>query len=161
MTPTADLCDDHGDAVQLLSGGFVSYGSLTRFSGPITTLSVFDDNSLVRDALEESGDGRVLVVAGGGSQRCALVGGNLGILAGDNGWAGIIVDGCVRDAAELREVSMGIHARGTCPRKSVKRGQGDRDVLVAVADVDLVPGMWLWADDDGIVVADRDLEADI
>ena len=161
MTPTADLCDDHGDAVHLLSGDFISYGSLATFCGPITTLSVFEDNSLVRDALEEPGEGRVLVVAGGGSKRYALVGGNLGILAVDNGWAGIVVDGCVRDAAELREASLGIRARGTCPRKSVKRGQGDRDVLVSVADVDLAPGMWLWADDDGIVVADHDLEAGI
>ncbi len=115
----------------------------------------------MRDALEEPGEGRVLVVAGGGSKRCALVGGNLGILPVDNGWAGIVVDGCVRDAAELREASLGIRARGTCPRKSVKRGQGDRDVLVSVADVDLAPGMWLWVDDDGIVVADHDLEAGI
>ncbi len=158
MTPTADLCDDHGDAVRVLSGGFGSYGGASAFRGPITTLAVDDDNSLVRDALEEPGDGRVLVVAGGGSERCALVGGNLGILAVDNGWAGIVVDGCVRDAAELREAAVGIRARGTCPRKSVKRGLGDRDVPVTVAGVDLLPGMWLWADDDGIVVADHDLE---
>lgn len=159
MRPTADLCDDHGDAVQVLAGGFASYGGVAAFDGPVSTLSVFEDNSLVRDALEESGDGRVLVVAGGGSDRCALVGGNLGILAADNGWAGIVVDGCVRDAAELREAPVGIRARGTCPRRSVKRGAGDRDVPVTVAGVDLVPGAWLWADDDGIVVADRNPEA--
>jgi len=159
VTPTADLCDEHDDAVRVLSGGFSSYGGVTTFRGPISTLSVLEDNSLVRDALEEPGEGRVLVVAGGGSERCALVGGNLGILAADNGWAGIVVDGFVRDAAELREAAVGIRARGTCPRKSVKRGQGDRDVPVTVAGVDLVPGMWLWADDDGIVVADTDLDA--
>ena len=157
--PTADLCDDYGDAVRVLAGGFASYGGVGVFRGRISTLDVFEDNSLVRDALEEPGDGRVLMVAGGGSDRCALVGGDLGMLAADNGWAGIVVDGCVRDASELREAPVGIRARGTCPRKSVKRGGGDRDVLVNVAGVDLVPGAWLWADDDGIVVADRNLEA--
>ncbi len=160
MMPTADLCDDHGDAVHVLVGGFGSYGGLGAFRGPISTLDVFEDNSLVREALEEPGDGRVLLVAGGGSDRCALVGGNFGRLAANNGWAGIVVDGCVRDAAELREASVGILARGTCPRKSLKQGGGDRDVLVTVVGVDLAPGTWLWADDDGIVVASRDLEAE-
>jgi regulator of ribonuclease activity A len=157
---TADLCDDHGDAVRVLVGGFVSYGAVGVFRGPISTLDVFEDNSLVRDALREPGEGRVLMVAGGGSDRCALVGGNLGMLAADNGWAGIVVDGCVRDVSELREAPVGIRARGTCPRKSLKRGAGHRDVPVTVAGVDLVPGTWLWADDDGTVVADRDLEAE-
>ena len=88
-----------------------------------------------------------------------MVGGNLGALAEDNGWAGIVVDGSVRDAAELRETTVGIRARGTSPRRSVKQGVGERDVPITVAGVDLVPGMWLWADEDGIVVADRNLEA--
>ena len=88
-----------------------------------------------------------------------MVGGNLGLLAADNGWAGIVVDGCVRDAAELRGTTVGIRARGTSPRRSVKRGAGQRDVPITVAGMDLVPGMWLWADEDGIVVADRNLEA--
>ncbi len=157
MTPTTDLCDDHGDAVQVLAGGFGSYGGVEGFHGPVSTVAVFEDNSLVRDALAEPGDGRVLVVAGGGSERCALVGGNLGVLAAENGWAGIVVDGCVRDTAELRQSALGIRARGTCPRKSVKKGVGARDVPVTVAGVALNPGMWLWADDDGIVVADRNL----
>ena len=157
MTPTTDLCDDHGDAVQVLAGAFRSYGGVAGFHGPVSTVAVFEDNSLVRDALAEPGDGRVLVVAGGGSERCALVGGNLGVLAAENGWAGIVVDGCVRDTAELRLSALGIRARGTCPRKSVKKGVGARDVPVTVAGVALNLGMWLWADDDGIVVADRNL----
>lgn len=158
LKPTADLCDDHGDAVQVLDGGFGSYGGVDAFGGPVSTIAVFEDNTLVRDALAEPGEGRVLVVAGGGSTRCALVGGNLGVMAAENGWAGIVVDGCVRDAAELRDAAVGIRARGTCPRKSVKRGAGDRDVPVTVAGVDLTPGVWLWADEDGIVVAAADLE---
>ena len=159
MTLTAALCDEHGDEVRVLDGGFVSYGGNTSFAGPVTTLSAFEDNSLVREALAEEGGGRVLVVDAGGSTRCAMVGGNLGLLAADNGWAGIIVDGCVRDAAELRGTTLGIRARGTSPRRSVKRGTGQRDVPITVAGMDLVPGMWLWADEDGIVVADRNLEA--
>ena len=137
MMASADLCDDHGDAVRVLVGGFASYGAVGAFRGPISTLDVFEDNSLVRDALEEPGDGRVLMVAGAGSDQCALVGGNLGTLAADNGWAGIVVDGCVRDASELREAPLGIRARGICPRKSLKRGGGHRDVPVTVADRDL------------------------
>ena len=159
MIPTADLCDGHDEDVRVLAGGFGSYGGSATFHGPITTLAVFEDNSLVREALAEEGGGRVLVVDAGGSTRCAMVGGNLGLLAADNGWAGIIVDGCVRDAAELRGTTLGIRARGTSPRRSIKRGAGQRDVPITVAGMDLVPGMWLWADEDGIVVADRNLEA--
>ena len=159
MPLTADLCDEHGDEARVLDGGFASYGGATAFAGPVTTVAAFEDNSLVREALAEEGGGRVLVVAAGGSTRCAMVGGNLGALAEDNGWAGIVVDGSVRDAAELRGTTVGIRARGTSPRRSVKRGVGERDVPITVAGVDLVPGMWLWADEDGIVVADRNLEA--
>ena len=112
----------------------------------------------VRDALEEDGAGRVLVIAGGGSTRCALVGGNLGQMADDNGWAGILVDGCVRDVGELRGTTIGIRARGSSPRRSVKRGAGERDVQVRIGEVDVSPGMWLWADEDGIVLSDRNLE---
>ena len=158
MIPTADICDGHGDGVEVLDAVFGSYGGATSFSGPVSTLAVFEDNSMVRDALEEDGAGRVLVIAGGGSTRCALVGGNLGQMADDNGWAGILVDGCVRDVGELRGTTIGIRARGTSPRRSVKGGAGDRDVPVIVGGVVLSPGMWLWADEDGIVVSDRNLE---
>ena len=158
MIPTADICDGHGDGVEVLDAAFGSYGGATSFSGPVSTLAVFEDNSMVRDALEEAGAGRVLVIAGGGSTRCALVGGNIGQLADDNGWAGILVDGCVRDVGELRGTTIGIRARGTSPRRSVKSDAGERDVRVTVGGVEVSPGMWLWADDDGIVVADRNLE---
>ena len=158
MIPTADICDVHGDEATVLDATLGSYGSATSFSGEVSTLVVFEDNSMVRDALEEDGAGRVLVIAGGGSTRCALVGGNLGQLADDNGWAGILVDGCVRDAGELRGTTIGIRAVGTNPRRSVKRGVGERDVPVSIGGVGISPGMWLWADEDGIVVADRNLE---
>lgn len=158
MIPTADICDGHGDEVVVLDTAFGSYGGATSFSGPVSTLAVLEDNSMVRDALEEDGAGRVLVIAGGGSTRCALVGGNLGQMANDNGWAGILVDGCVRDVGELRGTTIGIRARGSSPRRSVKRGAGERDVQVRIGEVDVSPGMWLWADEDGIVLSDRNLE---
>jgi regulator of ribonuclease activity A len=174
--PTADLCDEYGDAVRVLEGGFASYGGVVAFGGPVSTVVAPEDNSLVRDAVAEPGAGRVLVVAGDGSTRCALVGGNLAVQAAANGWldgdavgmehllairrAGIVVDGCVRDAPELAEARVGIRARGTCPRRSVKRGLGERDVTVAVAGAELSPGMWLWADEDGMVVAAGPLGSD-
>lgn len=150
--PTADLCDELGDAVRVLDGDFTSYGGVRAFGGPISMIAAIEDNSLVREALAEPGGGRVLVVAGGGSTRCAMVGGNLAEMAASNGWAGIVIDGCVRDAIELSEASVGILARGTCPRRSVKRGLGERDVTVTMAGADLAPGMWLWADEDGMVL---------
>ncbi len=158
--PTADLCDEYGDAVRVLEGGFASYGGVVAFGGPVSTVVAPEDNSLVRDAVAEPGAGRVLVVAGDGSTRCALVGGNLAVQAAANGWVGIVVDGCVRDAPELPEAGVGIRARGTCPRRSVKRGLGERDVTVAVAGAELSPGMWLWADEDGMVVAAGPLGSD-
>ena len=151
-TWTADLCDDHGDEITLLGSGFSSYGARESYAGPVTTLSVLDDNVLVRSALEEPGEGKVLVVAAQGSTNCALLGGNLGLLAVENGWAGIVVDGCVRDHRELRELPIGVHARGTCPRRSNKIGSGERDVTVEVTGVKVAPGNWLSADLDGIVI---------
>ena len=139
-TPTADLCDEYGDAVRVLDGGFTSYGGVVAFGGPISTVAAFEDNSLVREALAEPGGGRVLVVAGGGSSRCAMVGGNLAEMAAANGWAGVVVDGCVRDVSELAVAPVGIRARGTCPRRSVKQGLGDRDVTVTAFFADAGEG---------------------
>ena len=155
MKPTADLCDEHGEKIKVIPGSFISYGEAKTCSGEVVTLDVEDDNSLVRSALEENGQGRILVVAGKGSTRCALVGGNLGVLASENGWAGIVIDGCVRDAQELSSSPIGIYARGTCPRRSEKLGRGSRDVSVKISDVTISPGMHLWVDSDGVVVADQ------
>ena len=130
MKLTADLCDEHGEKIKVIPGPFISYGEAKTCSGEVVTLDVEDDNSLVRSALEENGQGRILVVAGKGSTRCALVGGNLGVLASENGWAGIVIDGCVRDAQELSSSPIGIYARGTCPRRSEKLGRGSRDIPV-------------------------------
>ncbi|MBU9605189.1 ribonuclease E activity regulator RraA [Burkholderia multivorans] len=155
---TTDLCDAHEDklaagTLRVLQPALRPYGGAARFAGPATTLKVFEDNTLVRAALEQDGGGRVLVVDGGASLRCALVGGNLGALAEKNGWAGIVVHGCVRDAAELRECKVGVLALATHPRKSDKRGAGDRDLPVTVLGTRIAPGEWIYADDDGVLVS--------
>jgi regulator of ribonuclease activity A len=157
MQPTTDLCDAHGERVSVAAPIFRSFGGRARFAGTVATLECFEDNSLVRTALEEPGAGRVLVVDGGGSLRCALVGGNLGVLAQRNGWSGIVVHGCVRDTAELRQADVGVLALATNPRRSEKRGAGRRDVAVSFAGVTFAPGAWVCADEDGLIVADAPL----
>ena len=154
---TADLCDEFGEEARVAEPVFRDYGGASSFGGPVSTVRVFEDNVLVRDALEEDGRGRVLVVDGGGSTRCALVGGNLAALAHENGWAGILVYGCVRDSVELSAVPVGVKALNTSPRKSAKGGAGERDAPVGFAGVELFPGEYLYADEDGVVVSGRDL----
>lgn len=156
---TADLCDAHHD-VRVLEPRFRDHGKRRSFHGRVRTLLVQDDNTLVRAQLELPGNGDVLVVDGGGSERCALVGGNLGKLAEKNGWSGIVVHGCVRDAHELATCDVGIKALGTHPRKSGKTGAGNEAVTVSFAGVTIAPGEWLYADDDGILVSTRPLHAE-
>lgn len=155
---TCDLCDTHEDkladgSLSVLPPIFEKFGRHTRFAGPARTLKVFEDNVLVRAALETPGEGSVLVVDGGGSLRCALVGGNLGKLAEKNGWAGIIVNGCVRDSAELNDCEVGIRALATHPRRSIRKGVGERDLAVDVGGVTVRPGDWIYADEDGVLAA--------
>jgi regulator of ribonuclease activity A len=154
---TADLCDRFGAEVRVAEPLFRDWGGVTGFAGPMYTLRVFEDNALVREALETPGEGRVLVVDGGGSLRTALVGGNLAALAHRNGWSGLVVHGCIRDAAELGATAVGVKALQATPRKSAKAGVGERGAPVTFAGVRFVPGAWLYADRDGIVVADRQL----
>ncbi len=154
---TADLYDEHGEELQIASPLFRDYGGNLVFEGQVVTLKVFEDNSLVRTALEERGDGRVLVVDGGASMRCALVGDMLAELGRANGWAGIVVYGCVRDAAQLSQMKIGIKALGTNPRKSVKKGEGARDLVLRFADLVVKPGQYLYADLDGVVIANQRL----
>lgn len=160
MFATTDLCDAHPD-LQVCSPIFHDYGVVAAFHGPVATLKVFEDNALVRSTLERPGEGRVLVVDGGGSLRCALVGGQLGTLGVKNGWAGILVYGCVRDRAELAALPIGVKALAAHPRKSEKglhSSQAER--MVEFAGARFVPDAWLYADGDGIVVAERALHLD-
>jgi regulator of ribonuclease activity A len=132
---------------------FQAYGVRRAFGGPVSTVRCFEDNSRVKEAVESPGEGRVLVVDGGGSRRCALLGGNLGSAAVKNGWAGVIIHGCIRDSAELDRMDLGIRALGTMPRRSEKRGEGERDVPVRFAGATFRPGDFVYADEDGVVVS--------
>ena len=129
------------------------------FAGPVSTVKCHEDNSLVKAALDEPGAGRVLVVDGGASLRRALLGGNLAAAAARNGWAGVLVDGCVRDVAELAAAPVGILALAVMPLPTDKRGQGLRDVAVQIQGVWVRPGDWLYGDADGVVVAAQPLHA--
>lgn len=162
-TPTTDLCDANeamlaDGSLRVLAPLFRAWGGRPAFGGPVATLRCFEDNSLVRTLLEESGQGRVLVVDGGGSLRCALLGGNLAKLACDNGWVGVVVNGCVRDVAEINGHDVGVRALATHPRRSDRRGSGARDQVVEIAGVRVAPGDWCYADDDGILISDHRLE---
>jgi regulator of ribonuclease activity A len=148
---TADICDAHDDAV-VLTERYRSLGGRSAMTGTAVTLKVFEDNSLVRDAVAEHGSGMVLVVDGGGSLRRSLVGGNVAAEAAANDWAGILVHGAVRDTDELRTTDLAVHALGTCPRKTDKRGVGERDVAVTFAGATIRPGDRIYADLDGVVV---------
>jgi regulator of ribonuclease activity A len=160
MTKTADLYDAYGDALQVAEPVFRSFGGRTAFAGPIATVKVFEDNTLVRANLETTGGGHVLVVDGGGSLRCALVGDLLAQLAIDNGWAGIIVNGCIRDSEEMGAMDIGVKALAAHPAKSEKRGEGRENIALRFAGVTFNPGDHVYADADGIVVVDRDLGGD-
>ncbi|PZX32262.1 ribonuclease E (RNase E) inhibitor protein [Cupriavidus phytorum] len=160
---TTDLCDAHEDrladgTLRVMAPVFRAFGKQPAFAGPAATLKVFEDNSLVRATLESPGRGRVLVVDGGGSLRCALVGGNLGLLAEKNGWVGIVVNGCIRDTAELDVCDIGIRALAAHPQKSQKRNVGESEVAVQMPGAVVRPGNWIYVDVDGILVADEALE---
>jgi regulator of ribonuclease activity A len=154
---TADLYDEFEEKLQIATPMFNDYGGNLKFSGPASTVRVFEDNSLVRTALEEPGEGRVLVVDGGASLKCALLGDMLAELGKDNDWAGIIVYGCIRDSAVIANIGIGVKALNSNPRKSVKKGIGERDVSVSFADVIISPGDYIYADEDGFVISEDDL----
>lgn len=164
-----DLCDVHkGDSTgdfRVLPPVFRDFGAVKKFAGPVVTVKCFEDNTLVKAAVDSVGyidtpEGRVarvLVVDGGGSLRKALLGGNLGAAAARNGWAGVVIDGCVRDTAELATQAVGIRALAAMPLPTEKRNQGQTNVAVQVQGVWVRPGDWLYADEDGIVVASKAL----
>lgn len=154
---TADLYDQYGDVLQVAIPMFNDYGGRKQFSGAISTVKCHEDNSLVRAALEEAGEGQVLVVDGGGSLRCALLGDMLAEVGIKNGWSGIIVFGCIRDSAAIRQMDIGVKGLSTNPKKSVKKDIGEREVLVSFAGVNFIPGHYLYADEDGFVVSENQL----
>lgn len=148
---TADLYDERGEELQSCTLQFRQYGDRPAFDGVIATVQCHEDNALVKAALSEPGAGRVLVVDGGGSLGAALMGDNIAALAAGNGWAGVIINGAVRDVVALRGIGLGIKALGANPRKSRKDGTGARDVPVTFGGVTFQPGAHLYSDDDGIL----------
>jgi regulator of ribonuclease activity A len=155
LTATADLLDEHGDRATVCGIPLVSFGGARIFEGRVATVRCFEDNVLVKQRVGEPGEGRVLVVDGGGSFRVALVGDKLAGLAAVNGWAGLVINGCVRDSAALGRLDLGVVALGTNPRPSTKNGDGDVDIPVAFGGVTFHPGDRLYRDDDGIVVLNQ------
>jgi regulator of ribonuclease activity A len=154
---TADLCDEFESFVQVAEPLFRDYGGLTSFCGQIATVRVLEDNVLVREALETDGRRRVLVVDGGASMRCALLGDRLAQLACDNNWTGIVINGCIRDSVEISGIPLGVKALRAVPKKSGKQRVGEYGVAARFAGVTFAPGQYLYADEDGILVSNRDL----
>ena len=154
---TCDLCDAHPDAVRVLDLPLRDFGGRIAFAGIVTTVLALEDNSRVREAVMEPGDGRVLVIDGGGSTRRSMLGDLLAEQAVANGWAGVVVHGAIRDSVAIGALDLGVKALGTVPLKTEKRGQGVRDVPVSFGGVTIRPGDWLAADADGVLVADRPL----
>jgi regulator of ribonuclease activity A len=153
---TADLLDSHPE-LEACEAGLLHYGGIRRFSGEVVTLRCFEDNSLLRDLLKSPGKGRVLVVDGGASRRCALLGDQLGADAHGNGWAGIVLGGCVRDSAALATLAVGVMALGVQPRRSEKRGQGIEGAPVQILGARVRPGDFAYADEDGVVFSQHRL----
>ena len=160
---TTDLCDQfendiHAGLIHVLPPVFQSYGQAQAFHGQAVTFKVFEDNTLIKKALEnDNGTGKVMIVDGGASVRCALVGGNIAKAGTQNGWAGIVVDGCVRDTGEINELAIGVRALAAMPLRSLKKGAGERDLGVYIQGVRVNPGDWVYADADGVVVSPKAL----
>lgn len=159
---TADLCDRHEDLLRsgqlrVATPMFRCFGGRRSFDGRIATLKLFEDNSFVRRALGQPGHNRVLVVDGGGSLRRALVGDQLAMLGVKNGWSGLVVYGCIRDSAAIADLDIGVLALATHPQKTDKKDIGERDIAVTFGGVTFNPDDWLYADEDGILVADHPL----
>ena len=153
---TADLLDEYPEAIVLMEN-FLSYGEVSTFFGKAKTIHAPEDNSLVRRALETKGNNQVLVIDGGASRACALIGDQLALLAIENQWAGIIVNGYIRDSAVIAEMPIGIKALGTNPRKSVKRNRGEVDVQLTIAQIPIKPGSWIYSDADGVIISEHNL----
>ena len=154
---TTDLCDAYSNEIQVIGSEFRSYGKKQSFYGPISTVKVFEDNVLVEEALSSIPAGNVLVVDGGESQKCALLGDRLGEIGASRNLAGIIVNGCVRDTVDLAKLDIGILALGSNPLKSKKERVGERDIPLYFSGVNWTPGNYVYVDEDGLVLANRNL----
>jgi regulator of ribonuclease activity A len=154
---TADLCDRFSAELQIPEALFRSFGGRRSFSGPASTIKCFEDNSRVKEAVGDPGQGRVLVVDGGGSRRCALLGDMLAKQAADKGWSGVVIHGCVRDSADMAGFDLGVLALAAMPLRSERKGEGQRDVIIDIAGARIHPGDFVYVDEDGMIVARRAL----
>jgi len=154
---TADLWDKHAKELTLLNVNLKHFGKKETLAGQVVTLKVYEDNSYVRKVLEENGSGKVLVIDGGGSKRCALIGDNIAKLAIKNNWEGIIVYGCIRDSKEINQMDIGIKAMGTCPVKSIKRNVGVVGKELIMEGTKVNNHQYIYADMDGVLLSDRKL----
>ncbi|WP_458412918.1 ribonuclease E activity regulator RraA [Schinkia sp. CFF1] len=150
---TADLCDQYSDRISICQLEFKSFGKKKRFSGPIATVEVFEDNVLVKEMLKTVPEGTVLVVNGGGSRNCAMVGDILASIAVDRNLGGIIVNGVIRDSGEIDEMNIGVFSLGTMPLKSKKEGLGKTNVQTKFGGITWIPGEYVYADEDGVIVS--------
>lgn len=157
MKATADLIDDFGDILQSCSIQFRDMGGRKQFSGPVRTLQCFNDNQIFKAMLSEPGDGAVLVVDGAGSYEAALLGDMNAAIGMNNGWAGCVINGVVRDSTILATLDFGVKAIGVNPAKSTKKGGGEADVVVEFGGVRFEPGQWIYCDEDGLVVSPHEL----
>lgn len=163
---TADLCDEFCDAnctdIQAVGTFLNNYGGKPQFYGEVVTLKIFEDNQLVRDQVssngrDANGQGKVLVIDGGASMRRALLGDMLAAKALENGWSGIIINGCIRDSVDMASMNLGVMSLGTHPLKTVKEGVGQTNVAVSFAGLNINAGDYIYADEDGVIVATRAL----
>lgn len=156
---TADLVDAYSDVLRCCDIQFRDYGGRVRFHGPVRTIKLFEDNALLKQTLQQPGNGAILVVDGSGSLRCSLLGDFIAGLGASNGWTGLVVWGAVRDVVALGKLDFGLKALGANPWRSRKTGAGVRDTPVRFGGVEFRPGDWLYGDEDGLVVSDRELAA--
>jgi regulator of ribonuclease activity A len=153
---TPDLTDDF-PAARAIELQFNNYGAVKQFAGPAVTIKCHEDNSLVKACVGEPGEGRVIVVDGGGSLRRALLGDMLGEKAAENGWAGLVINGVIRDVDQIGKTSLGVQALGTTPLKTEKLGMGQRDIPVSIGGVTIAPGEYVYADNNGVIVSTEPL----
>lgn len=154
---TADIVDAHDARVRFCNLQFRQFGRRREFAGEVVTVRCFEDNTLLKAELQKPGAGKVLVIDGGGSTRCALVGDQIAAIAQTSGWEGVVVNGAIRDSADVDAMDFAVFSLGTSPKKSAKAGAGEVGVPVAFGGLVITPGMWLYADADGVLIADGKL----
>lgn len=155
---TPDLCDANPDLVRVVEPMFVNYGGRVAFGGQVVTVKCFEDNSFVKEQLAQPGEGKVLVVDGGGSKRCALLGDIIATSAVKHGWAGVIIYGCIRDVDVIRSLELGVQALATIPLKSHRQGRGDLNIPISFGGVTFRPGDYVYADNNGVIVSSQPLD---